>query len=87
MGIVKGKHIDYCTSEECEGCYYESSAASAGYELKPCPFCGGLAEWCHCSDPACAIVICRQCGAETQWGTDAIPSNRSHVLEAFNRRS
>jgi hypothetical protein len=31
MGIVKGKHIDYCTSDECEGCYYEPPAASAGY--------------------------------------------------------
>lgn len=30
MGIVKGKHLDCCTSKECKGCYMGPSAASAG---------------------------------------------------------
>jgi hypothetical protein len=34
MGIVKGKHIDYCTSDECEGCHCEPLAASAGYSFR-----------------------------------------------------
>ena len=64
----------------------ESSAASAGYDLSPCPFCGGLVEWCNCSDPICAVIICSQCGAEMQWGTE-IHSMREHVSRAYNRRS
>lgn len=73
--------------KETECVNNQTPAASVGYDLNPCPFCGGLSEWCHCSDPTCAIVICRQCGAETQWGTDEIPSKREHVLSAYNRRS
>jgi hypothetical protein len=86
MSMEPEKDI-YCCDNEPKRSNCKPPAASAGYDLAPCPFCGGLAEWCHCSDPTCAIIICRQCGAETQWGTDAVPSNRSHVLEAFNRRS
>lgn len=56
-------------------------------ELKPCPFCGGKAEFCAtCMDYA--FVKCRECGAKTD--NIAISyeySAKDVAIEAWNRRA
>lgn len=49
-------------------------------ELKPCPFCGGEAEWII-GGPGCAFISCKTCPAET--GDGSIP----RILEAWNTRA
>lgn len=35
-------------------------------ELKPCPFCGGEAEFCACIND-CGRIVCIDCGVEVLW--------------------
>ena len=49
-------------------------------DLKPCPFCGGEAEW-KSGGPGCAWVSCKKCPAET--GDGSIP----RIIAAWNRRA
>lgn len=49
-------------------------------ELKPCPFCGGEAEW-RSGGPGCAWVSCKDCPAETGDG------NVPRIAAAWNRRT
>ena len=37
-------------------------------ELKPCPFCGGKAEW-RSGGPGCSWITCTSCPAETADGS------------------
>jgi hypothetical protein len=34
-------------------------------QLKPCPFCGGKAEWCDCG--VCPRIVCTKCGLMVEW--------------------
>lgn len=53
-------------------------------ELKPCPFCGGEAEYRpvgFLSDP-CGYVKCKNCGVKQYWY-----SPKKEAIEAWNRRA
>ena len=52
-------------------------------ELKPCPFCGGEAEFETYGDTACAVT-CRKC----RCGTPTVSLNDGErAVEAWNRRA
>ncbi len=48
-------------------------------ELKPCPFCGGEAEW---ATKGKHWIMCSSCGVETQYCETA-----EEAIEAWNRRT
>ena len=57
-------------------------------KLKPCPFCGGEAEFVNTWNCLCH-VICRSCGAEI-WGIKKHPNDfrtRDEVIAAWNNRA
>ena len=63
-------------------------------ELKPCPFCGGKAEW-RSGGPGCSWITCTSCPAETADGsirrirdvwntrTNSIPSPEALIRAAL----
>ena len=54
------------------------------YKLKPCPFCGGIAQ--ENSNGGCNsfTVFCRECGAKI---VDHYGTNNSEVIKQWNRRT
>ncbi len=55
------------------------------YDLKPCPFCGGVAEAksYHANyDDKISKIVCTECGVET-----ALYEFLSRAIEAWNRRA
>ncbi len=50
-------------------------------ELKPCPFCGGKAEYICYDDEEYHIVRCKDCGAEIGW-----IDSKEEVFRKWNNR-
>ena len=60
-------------------------------ELKPCPFCGGEADFLTANNGAEVWVICTDCGAQTakEWTNLVVFGNggKGRAIEAWNRRA
>ena len=59
-------------------------------ELKPCPFCGGKAEFGVNPNTFCKTiwVYCQKCGAETKhFEIDLYSCAAKNAAEAWNRRA
>ena len=56
-------------------------------ELKPCPFCGGVARLKY-RPPVCAVV-CKKCGAMSDTFCDEHEEmdSKKQAVEAWNRRA
>lgn len=53
----------------------------SGDELKPCPFCGGKAEF-RSGSSTTPYIRCRECGGRTKSSRD-----RANLIDAWNRRA
>lgn len=56
-------------------------------ELKPCPFCGGVARWKY--RKPLGAVVCKRCGAMSYTFCDEYEEmdSKERAIEAWNRRS
>ena len=62
---------------ECSQC--GGSGVIDTNELKPCPFCGGEADW-HINEDA-YDVLCIEC-----WSGTSVYTTKQEAIEAWNRR-
>ena len=75
-----------CRGTPCRSCTAnEPSAASEGYDLKPCPFCGGKAGFDH-DDNGWNWVECSQCHTSSRAAVHSMEDCRLILAEAWNRR-
>ncbi len=56
--------------------------AKEQHNLKPCPFCGGEATKCPCSEPDCNRIKCKKCGVEIVVDLD----DYQHNVNLWNTR-
>lgn len=61
-------------------------------QLKPCPFCGGVAGWCQsCDEEGCHYIVCDGCQFQVDTLKDyprieTIAGLREVMAKAWNRR-
>ena len=62
-------------------------------ELKPCPFCGGKAEWCGdlpdpkgCGDALCDHITCNECDYNLALNDSTRLEGRVLAMETWNTR-
>lgn len=51
-------------------------------ELKPCPFCNGVVDWCQCDESNCLRILCKVCGLEAYWNVEV----KEEIQELWNDR-